>query len=94
MQNPFEKKPTQLDDIIEELVNFLKTADKNSTEYAHVTDQLVKLYNLRDNTTSKRRVSPDALIGAAASLGGISLILFWEHAHPVVSKALGFVKKA
>ena len=38
--------------------------------------------------------SPDSLIGAVASLGGILCILNYEQLHPVATKAIGFVVKA
>jgi hypothetical protein len=93
LTDTFKKKPNQLDDTIAKLVAHLDTIPADSTEFAHVTDQLVKLYTLRDNTKSKKRVSPDAWVSAAASLAGIGIIVSWEHLHPLASKALAFVGK-
>ena len=93
LTDTFKKKPNQLDDTIAKLVAHLDTIPADSSEFAHVTDQLVKLYKLRDETTSKKRVSPDALLGAAASLASVIIIVSWEQLHPVATKALGFVIK-
>lgn len=42
----------------------------------------------------ERRISPDAIVAALTSLGGILIIIGYEHGHVIASKALGFVAKA
>jgi hypothetical protein len=57
-----------------------------------VSDQLAKLYKLKE-IDSKTRVSSDVLVGAASNIAGILLILNFEHAHAMTSKALGMIGK-
>lgn len=78
---------------IDALLSDMSNADRSSKEYLTMTDQLVKLYGLKDDK-SKRRVSADTLAVVAGNLAGILLIVGHEKAHVVTSKALGFVMKA
>ena len=66
--------------------------DSRSDEYAKMTEQLTKLYKLKEMETPKP-VSADTLAIIAGNLAGIVLIIGHERAHIVTSKALGFVMK-
>ena len=91
-----EKKPSKLDKLIDDLLDDLDARDHESEEYSKVADNLIKLQKLRDELkkSSTWRPSPDAIVGAAASLGGILLILNYERAGVIATKALGFIAKA
>jgi hypothetical protein len=93
LQNWTIKKtePTALDNEIERLLKVMEKMGPLDNKYADVADQLVKLYKLKE-VDSKKRVSPDTLAAAATNIAGILLILNFEHAHVMTSKALGFVK--
>lgn len=86
-------EPTPLEQEIARLLDLLKDTSPETEDYAKTSDQLVKLYKLNEETILKKRVSPDALTNAATNLFGILLILNFEHAHVLTSKALGFVVK-
>jgi uncharacterized protein YfkK (UPF0435 family) len=87
-------EPSSLENEIERLLEVMKNMDPADDEkYSDVADQLVKLYKLKE-VDSKKRVSPDAMAAAATNLAGILLILNFEHAHVMTSKALGFVVKS
>lgn len=62
-----------------------------SPEYSDMTDQLIKLYTLRD-TVSSKGVSPDTLALIFGNLAGIFVIVGYEQAHVVTSKALTLLK--
>lgn len=87
-------EPTDLDIEIARLLEVLKNTPPTEDNYDKVSEQYVKLSKLNSETTSKRRVSPDALAGAATNLVGILLILNYEHAHVFTSKAASFVVKS
>jgi hypothetical protein len=93
----FKKTPdTQLEalnDAIDTLFAEMKGFDSFADEYAAMTKQVAGLMKLREELTSGRRISPDALAGLVGSLSGILLILNFERAGAVTSKALGFVSK-
>jgi hypothetical protein len=88
-------EPSSLEIETERLIEVLKTMDPATNEnYSHVADQVVKLKKLLIESDSKKRVSPDAMAAAATNLVGILMILNFEHAHVMTSKALGFVVKS
>lgn len=87
-------KPTLIDEAIEAILIDLRTKKATDPEYAVMTAQLEKLYKLKEIDISKKRVSPDTLAVIAGNLAGIVLILGYERAHVVTSKAIGFVMKA
>lgn len=88
-----KSEPTSLENEIERLLVELTDTKPTDAEYAVVADQLSKLYKLKE-IDSKKRVSPDALAAAATNLVGILLILNFEHAHVLTSKAASFVMKS
>ncbi|AWN05895.1 hypothetical protein SEA_CRICKO_29 [Streptomyces phage CricKo] len=83
-------EPSELEIEVSRLFAELKNHEPNTNEYNAVADQLKKLYPLKE-IDSKRRVSPDAVLGAVVNLAGIALVLNFEHAHALTSKALGMV---
>lgn len=83
---------TGLDLVIDKLLKEIADQDFYSEEYTTMVDQLVKLYSLKDNQSNKR-VSKDTLVIVAGNLVGIVLIVGYERAHVVTSKALNFVQK-
>lgn len=87
-----KRKPTDLENEIARLLEILNKIDPSDDKYATVADQLKKLYPLKE-TDSKDRVSKDILVSAVSGLSQILVIVGYEHAHAISSKALGFVKK-
>lgn len=89
-----KKESSSLEKELERLLEVLKNMDPaTDVKYADVADQLVKLYKLKE-VDSKQLVSRDALAASATSIFSIFMILNYEHAHVMTSKALGFVWKA
>lgn len=81
-----------LNEAIEHVLQQLKTAEPETENYAQMSDQLVKLYAIKNENRS-RRVSPDTLATIGANLLGIGIIVGHERTHIVTSKALGFIRK-
>lgn len=96
LQNLKRKKtdPSDLELEIARVLDVLKNTPPTDEAYDKASDQYVKLTKLHSEITSKKRVSPDVAVGAATNLAGILLILNYEHAHVMTSKALSFVWKA
>lgn len=84
--------PSRLENEIERLLVRLSNIEPNTDDYAVIADQLTKLDKLKDSDSS-RRVSPDTLATVAANLAGIVLILNYERANIVLTKAVGFILK-
>lgn len=79
--------------VIDSLQNRMLMIDPQSDSFVKMADQLTKLYKLKETTTPKR-VSHDTLALIAGNVIGIILILNYERAGIVTSKALSFVMRA
>lgn len=89
---PTVTEPTELDNAISRLYDFLESAHPGSEEYEKIADQLVKLTKLKDDNRPDK-LSADAKATIISNLAGIALILNFERAGVVTSKALSFVTK-
>ena len=86
-------KPTVLDETIDSALSELKDLKTTDPNYQQTLDRVKELYKLKE-TTSPKRVSPDTMVLVGGNLAGILLILSYERAHVITSKALGFVLKS
>lgn len=84
-------RDAQLQSEIDRLHELLAQKHRWDDSYGHWADQLQKLYAIRDK--SEKRISPDTLVSAAASIAGILIIIGYEHGHVITTKALSFVGK-
>lgn len=84
---------TPLDEAIDEVLLSMRMYSPDTDEYAKMLTQLERLYKLRSPKKESKSVSPDVLVNAIASVTGIGMILGFEKAHVVTSKALSFVSK-
>jgi len=93
----FNKKPDTnrqgLEATIDDLMAQMSDHKPDSPEYKAMTENLTKLYALRDEKSAKG-VSPDAVLAVAGNLMGIAMIVGHERIGVVTSKALQFVMKA
>lgn len=87
-KNPLDDPKLQF--AIDDALGSLQTRDPDSKEYAAVVDQVVKLYSVKPKND---KISKDALVTVAANLFGILMIVGYERANVVTSKAMGFVQK-
>lgn len=78
-----------IDAVLSEMAGFSSYDD----EYAKMVEQLDKLHQIKSYNKDTNRVSKDALVAAVANILGIGMILGYEKAHVVTSKALSFVLK-
>jgi hypothetical protein len=92
-----QKTPTRelqdLDDLIQSVYSDLAGFTSDEEGFDKASDQLKKLLELRAKIAPQTRVSPDVLATVGANLLGILMVLGYEHAHVVTSKALQFVTK-
>lgn len=87
-------EPTSLEIEEARLFSELKKWDVETEEYAKVLDRLSDLHEIKRRfENGSRRVSPDALVSAGASLGGILLIMNYERLHVISSKAIQLLIK-
>jgi hypothetical protein len=85
-------KPSNLDMVIDNALSEFGEVSVGTPEYAEKVAQLTKLYQLKE-IDSKRKVSKDTLAIVAGNLAGIVLMLSYERAHVITTKAIGFVLK-
>lgn len=82
---------------IKKLHEKLETIDPLTTEYGTVLNHIVKFDGIKPSPKKLWwQPSPDALVGAVASVVTVGLILVAEHVvnQVVSSKAIGFVPKS
>ncbi len=96
MPQPDAPQPSRLDTAIANLVSQLETMDPTTEEYAKANNQLAGLYKLNefDKPEPALRVDPNTLVLAATNIAGILLVLGYEHANVITSKAFGFIRPA
>lgn len=80
-----------LDGQIAEILEAMSTEEPWSETYAHLTDQLAKLYALKA-PEKDRRVSPDAMLAVAGNLTAVLLVLNHERLGVISSKAMSFIR--
>ena len=85
---------TTIDDIIDSHLASMQGADLGYDAYHQMIQDLDRLAAAKERIApAKKPVSKDAIIGAAASIAGILVIVAAEHASPLLSKAFSFVPK-
>ena len=95
----FKKKQpidtSEVDEAIRECYAGLKSIDPDAKEHAKVVKQIAELEKIKKFTERKPTIqfTPDALLTAGVSLLGILLILNYERADSVTTKAISFVTK-
>lgn len=94
----FTRKPpppelVKLNEAIADVYAEMAGFEAHEDEYDAATDQLVKLIKLKKEMVPSNRVSPDTLAAVAANILGIAMIIGYERANVITSKALSFVTK-
>lgn len=90
-----KKEPTRLEKAINEVFDDLNTYTSDADEYSKMADQLTKLYPLKETDRSwLQRTSPDTVLTVAANLTGIAVIVGYERANIITSKAIQFILRA
>lgn len=92
LKNLFTSEPTKLETELDRILEKMEQLDPSDTTYVAYADQLSKLYKLKE-VDSKKRVSSDAVLSAATNLTGILLIINYEYAHVLGSRAVSFIGK-
>jgi hypothetical protein len=79
---------TKLEELIEKVQTRMIDIEPDSTEFGILADQL---YKLKETSVPNKRVSPDTLATIAANLAGILIVIGYERAHIITSKAFSSV---
>ena len=87
-----ERKPTKLDEIIDELQTYILSTTPDDDDYEDLVARLETLYKMKEQEAPDR-ISANTKAIIAANIAGIVLILGFEKANVVTSKALSFIMK-
>ena len=83
-----------IDDLIEAHMRSMRADDLNYEAYHEMIVDLDRLAATKERIApSKRPLSKDAILGAAASFATVVVIVSAEHLAPQLSKAFSFVPK-
>lgn len=85
-------EPSKLDEVIETQLAYMLNMDKNHDDYPKMVDLLTKLYKIKEQETPDR-ISKETWATIGGNLAAILLILNFERAGVITSKALAFVPK-
>jgi hypothetical protein len=88
-----KNESSKLDEIIDEVETYILSISPNDEEYSDLVDHLSKLYKIREQESSEKKISANTKAIIIANLAGIVMILGFEKAHVVTSKALSFIVK-
>lgn len=80
-----EKEVPVVDVNIEILENELLVTDPTSDEYETITDNLKKLYDMRDKGKVKREIPWTAIVSGLASLIGVGAVLLVESKDVIIT---------
>jgi hypothetical protein len=83
------EKPSPLDKQIASVLNDMDEYGPDSPEYPKLLKHLDKLYKMKARDR-RQHVSPDTLANVAGTLLSVLIIVGYERAHVMASKALGF----
>lgn len=89
---PNEQK-LKLDDAIDECLRDMAGTRADSDAYARMMKRLKQLHALKEQET-KRRVSPDTLAIVLGNIAVVLIVVGYEKANVVTSRALSFLQKA
>ena len=85
-------KRSNLEKEIDNVLERMSELDPDSKEYSAMASNLERLFSAKSKEKD-RKISPDTLAVIAGNLLGIGLILTYEKANVITTKALGFVIK-
>ncbi len=83
-------KCTSLEKEIESVLKVMSQHSPDSKEYKAMSENLERLYKAK-SYEKDRSVSPDTIAVVAGNLLGIALVLGYEKANVITSKAMGFI---
>lgn len=86
-------KRTKLEKEIDQVLEELSYVSAGSEEYEIIVKNLAALYEVKGKEKTRNSIAPDTLAVVAGNLLGIIMILGYEKANVITSKALGFVLK-
>ena len=88
----YEIEKSGLDKAIDSVLREMESLTADSPEFERMVNQLDKLYKMKQSV-APARISPEVVLTVAGNLAGIGMILGYEKANVITSKALNFIIK-
>jgi hypothetical protein len=82
-----DTQPSTLDQLIERYEKAMLDVPATDPSYPTMTDQLTKLYKIKETEKSSRRVDANTLAIIGGNLAGILLVINAERLHVITTKA-------
>ena len=92
-KNNRKDKRNTLDKEIDNVIEVMSLTGPGTEEYTKMASNLDILLKAKAYDKSSTKVSKDTIWSVAGSIAGILIIVGFEQAHIVASKAIGFVIK-
>lgn len=92
-RKPKKDKRSSIDREIDDVIQVMSILEKDSVQYTKMAANLAVLMEGRSHNKESNKVSKDAIVTGVFSLLGILIIVLYEDAHTLGSKAVGFVIK-
>lgn len=86
-----DPKPNSLDEAIERLISEMAGYDASSDEYAAAAKALRTMYEVKALEPKRNIVSAETWAIIGANLAGIGMILYFEKANVLTSKAISLI---
>lgn len=86
-----KEKRTEAEIRVDEQIDWLAGRAESPEDVQKILRLLKERKDL--NHIDKKKLSPDTILVVAGNLVGILLLVGYEHAHVITSKALGFILK-
>ena len=87
-----KREPTMLELATIRALRKLEKHEVDSAEYTKILDKVSTLHKMKEAEQSSR-VSPDTIAIVTANLLGIIMIIRYEHANVITSRAMNMVQK-
>lgn len=89
-----KKDPTPLESVTLKAIEALNDHSPKSDEYGVILDRVETLHAMHSAEQANASIPAETKATIAANLIGIAMILHFERANVVTSKALGFILRA
>ena len=93
-KNTTKDKRTNLEKEIDSVLDIMSTTQPASDEYKTMTESLEKLYKAKASESERKvKVSPDTIAVGVFGILQLLLIMRYEEARVITTKAFGYVMK-
>lgn len=86
------REKTNLEVEIDEVLDKLSTFEPSGEDYRKIVENLKVLYQIK-NISLERKIKPETILAISANILGIAMIIGYEKANVITTKAISFIAK-